>query len=354
MIHFQYITTLTQLERIIPTISEEKILSIDLECENNLHHFGAKLSLIQISTSKENFIIDILLTKDVSLLKPIFESQNIQKIFHDVSFDLRILFHELSWHVRNVYDTQLAAKFLAKQKLGLGSLLEEYFKIKKEEKFQRFDWLIRPLPSQVLEYAAKDTLYLLELKKKLEEELQRIGKNEWVIEECKNLENLDWSYHEQTFLDISGVRSLSPIERGRLEVLFTLRQKMAIQADRSAFMIFTNKQLLEFAKNPPTSWKNLSKVHPLVKINSNLFEEAIKNAQAVDFPKQIRHRFSDSEIQKIKDFLEIRKNLAEKLSLAASLLINLDEIHNVVKTKSASQLRSWQKKILEKDLQKLI
>ncbi len=351
MVDFQYLTQprdLLSLAKILEPASE---IAIDVECENNLHHFGAKLSLIQVSTMQSTWVIDALMMKDLSPLQAIFESEAIQKVFHDVSFDLRILFHECGWRMKNIFDTQLAARFLGKEKVGLGSLLEEYFKIRKEEKFQRFDWLRRPLPPLVLEYAAKDTLSLLELKRQLELELQHQGKKQWVDEECRHLQNLDWSYHEQTYLDIGGVRSLSPVERGRVKSLFTLRQDFAKQIDRPAFIIFTNKQLLEFAKSPPASWHTMQ-VHLLVKRNSVLFEQALKNAPPVELT--IEHQFTSKQMRAIRAFLDARKIVAQKIALAPALLISTEEVRELVHSKSISRLRQWQKALLEQPLKPLL
>ncbi|MEK6901272.1 MAG: ribonuclease D [Nanoarchaeota archaeon] len=351
MVHFQYLTQPRELLSVVKSLEHSSLIAVDVECENNLHHFGAKLSLIQVSTNLGTWIIDVLAIKDLSSLRAIFESETIQKVFHDVSFDLRILFHQFGWNMRNIYDTQLAAKFLGKEKIGLGSLLEEYFDVRKEEKFQRFDWLRRPLPSLVLDYAAKDTMYLSDLKRKLEEELQQNGKKSWVDEECRHLQDMDWSYHEQTYLDISGVRSLSAQERGRVRSLFALRQDLAKQVDKPAFMIFTNKQLIQFAQSPPDSWHNL-RVHLLVKRNSILFEQAIQNAQPVELKRE--REFTPQQMQAIRHFLEARNIIAQKIALAPSLLISTEEIQEVVRSNSLSSLRNWQKALLERPLKMVL
>ena len=139
MADYHYLSDSAHLASLAKALGNCSEIAVDVECENNLHRFGAKLALLQISVSKDTWIIDVVTIKDMSGLKGIFESGAIQKVFHDVSFDLRILFHELGWKIRNIYDTQLAARFLGKEKIGLGSLLEEYFNIHKEQKFQRFD-----------------------------------------------------------------------------------------------------------------------------------------------------------------------------------------------------------------------
>jgi len=135
-----------------------KTIGVDLECENNLHHYGAYISIIQLSDGKKQWIIDCLKIKDISPVLDMFTNKNIQKIFHDVSFDLRIIHHQYKCRPKNIFDTQIAAILLGKTDLGLGSLLHEYFKIKKEQKFQMADWTKRPIEMSMSHLQRKQAL----------------------------------------------------------------------------------------------------------------------------------------------------------------------------------------------------
>jgi ribonuclease D len=350
MISFQYVQNSTELKQAAREWEKLTELAIDLECENNLHHYGAYVTLIQISAGGKNWIIDVLAIKDMEPLIRILENPEIQKVIHDVSFDLRIIYHQFNAHVKNIFDTQLAAAFLGKEKIGLGALLEEYFRIKKESKFQRVDWTKRPLSKEMLAYAIGDTLYLSELKKKLTAELQELKRLDWVKQEMTHLEKLDWSYHEQTYLDVAGVKNLKSKERGIFKVLFNKRKMLAQETDRPAFQIFNNKQMLAFAKNPPysrNSWQTLKRVHPLVKERSEEFHQAINTAGSDDYTKPLKKRFSLQQYEKIKEITALRNKLAEKLNIAAHLLLKEEQIRQMVLTNSLAGLREWQKTLLK-------
>jgi len=66
--------------------------------------------------------------------------------------------------VRNIFDTRVAAQLLGVRAFGLAALLEKYFGVKLDKKHQRADWSMRPLTADMLEYAAQDTMHLLELR----------------------------------------------------------------------------------------------------------------------------------------------------------------------------------------------
>src|SRR3989338_3330585 len=147
MVDFELISNKERLHNICQELSNLTELAVDLECENNLHHYGAYITLIQLSSRQKNWIIDILAFQKEGLasLFEIFKQPTIQKIFHDVSFDFRILYHQFGCQPKNIFDTQIAAFLLGKEQVGLGSLLAEAFSIHKASKFQRVDWTRRPL-----------------------------------------------------------------------------------------------------------------------------------------------------------------------------------------------------------------
>src|SRR5690606_41407611 len=84
-------------------------------------------------------------------------SQSIRKIFHDADYHLRLIQHQFGYSTRNLFDTRIAAQLLGEPSIGLGALLELYFGLKPDKRFQRADWSSRPLTAPMLEYAAGDT-----------------------------------------------------------------------------------------------------------------------------------------------------------------------------------------------------
>jgi len=356
-LNFTYITTTDQLARAMEFMNQEKVLAIDLECENNLHHYGAYISLIQISSKDKNVVIDVLALPDIKPVIILLENPHIQKIFHDVSFDLRILNDQFHCQVKNIFDTQLAALMLGKEKVGLCPLLEEYFSFSKEKKFQRVDWTRRPLSKEMLAYAVGDTAYLLQLKNVLETELEKLDRLQWIQEESINLGKIDFLYKEQDYLDISGAKLLPPKELAIFHALFDERRKMAQKVDKPAYMVFRNQQLLAFAQNPPRSWTNLRGVHPIVRQKAKHFSELAEMASKKEelVPKKLRKRLTLVQAKQKQELTELRNKTAEKLGIKGHLLLGNDQVIDVVVNNSLDSLRPWQKELVkEKKLIKVI
>ncbi len=105
----------------------------------------------------------------------LLESRKVEVVFHDADYDLRLLHQDYGWRVTNIFDTRVAAQLLGIRAFGLAALLERFFGVKLDKKHQRADWSMRPLTAGMLEYAAQDTEYLLDLRDRLGNELEKLG-----------------------------------------------------------------------------------------------------------------------------------------------------------------------------------
>lgn len=353
--NYLYVSTSEQLKEVCKELSIFKELAIDLECENNLHHYGSYITLIQISSKTKNWVIDILTVDNITPLIKILEDKNITKIFHDISFDFRILNKQFNCHPKNIFDTQIAALLLGKKELGLGSLLESYLNIKKQSKFQMADWTKRPISNEMLSYAIKDTQYLIKIKSLLFKELKDKKRLKWMEEECKELENKDFIYVQGTYTDLRGYKFLSDIERGILKKLYQLREKLAKKVDRPVHFIMNNHLLIELSKNPPNSfkdWKNLSHVHPIVKVRCQEFMRAVEIGRK--YPIKIIEskpkKFSKQQRDKARKLNLIQEKIANDQKITKHLIMNKDQIKDIVLNNNFNSLRDWQKELVKKEL----
>jgi exosome complex exonuclease RRP6 len=102
-------------------------------------------------------------------------------VFHGSKSDIEWLQKDFGLYVVNMFDTQVAAKVLGFQALGLQYLLQHYCSIRQDKSFQLADWRIRPLPQEMLHYARQDTHFLLYIYDKMKNQLIDAGN------ETKNL-----------------------------------------------------------------------------------------------------------------------------------------------------------------------
>jgi len=236
------------LSGLIAEISGFDRLAIDTEADS-LHCYFEKLCLIQISIPGRDELIDPLAGFSIEPL--CLELARHELVIHGADYDLRLLARAGNLKAVRVFDTMLAARLTGRTEFSLAALLSANFGVTLAKQSQKANWARRPLPQQMLDYAVKDTQYLLPLAQKLEEELRSMGRTEWFEQSCekaiaaasatrvKDVENA-WR--------ISGSSDLQGRAAAVLRALWNWRDGEARASDRPSFHILHNEQLIACAR----------------------------------------------------------------------------------------------------------
>src|SRR3954464_11270913 len=224
----QYLDRSSEVDRFLDEISDVTELALDTEGAS-FHRFLDRIYLLQISTRDRSAIIDPMPIGSPAKLGALLQSDKVEVVFHDADYDLRLLHQDYGWHVTNIFDTRVAAQLLGIKSFGLAALLEQFFDVKLDKKHQRADWSMRPLPQDMLEYAAQDTRYLLQLRDHMKSELERRARWHWAQEEFARLEGTRWEAEDEMegFLRLKGARDLTRRELAVLREVANWRDKMA-------------------------------------------------------------------------------------------------------------------------------
>jgi len=236
-------------------------LAVDIEADS-LYHYFQKVCLIQISTDGQTYVLDPLAIRTIDALAPMMSNPEMEKVFHAASYDVYCLRRDYGFTFANVFDTHVAAQLLGYECLGLGALMEALLGIHHSKRRQRDDWSRRPLVPEQLEYAAMDTHYLLRLRDFLEASLQAKGRLVWAQEEFEvaaAAEKADKEFDPEGFRRIKGSRELALQELAVLRALYLLRDRIARKLDIPAFKVLNNSVLLDLARRPPNSSREIFK-----------------------------------------------------------------------------------------------
>jgi len=145
---FHLIKDVETLKKKMDVIKERKLFSFDLET-TGLDFFNDKIISVSVSTGDDSFVVPITLSEaqkkaagitlgdnEIELfkteLKKIFEDSSIQKIGHNIKFDLKFLKTFGISLSKNYFDTLLAEYCLdaANNALGLKELVSKYLNFK--------------------------------------------------------------------------------------------------------------------------------------------------------------------------------------------------------------------------------
>ena len=103
-------------------------------------------------------------------------------VFHAASQDLPGM-HDLGMYPERIFDTELGARVLGWEKVGLAAVVERELGLSLAKEHSAQDWSTRPLPDSWLAYAALDVEVLLELRDAMHAHLQHAGKLQWAEQE---------------------------------------------------------------------------------------------------------------------------------------------------------------------------
>jgi cobalt/nickel-transporting P-type ATPase D len=151
------------------------VIGIDTENES-IKSYKGYLWLIQISTHSHDFVVDLIEIGDSEFVagtlgQKVLANPSIVKVLHGSSSDKQWILRDFEVAIQNVFDTQDLFQSLGGSKLALHNLWRSFcnyhMNAETKVKFQTGNWSQRPLPAEMLEYAATDSRYLIYLRCKL-------------------------------------------------------------------------------------------------------------------------------------------------------------------------------------------
>lgn len=347
------------------------LLAIDTEAAS-FHRYFDRIYLVQLSTPTLTAVIDPLGVGDLSPIGNLLADAGVEKVFHDADYDLRLFDKEFGYHASTLFDTRIAAQFLNEPGIGLGALLQKYFGITADKRFQRADWSARPLSGPMLDYAAGDTRNLCELRDILRNALIAKGRMDWVAEELELLEATRWTGSTDEpavgYLRLKGAKALDRRALAVLRELFVWREGVSAKLDRAGFRVAGNEVLFDLAQHPVRTADALGRVKgvgrdTLDRRGADILA-AIERGLAVPddelprverAPRRVADPAFDARLEALK---KVRNATALRLDLAPGVLCpngTLEAIARVVpetieRLAEIHELRKWQVRELGSEL----
>ena len=345
---------------------------IALDCEAaGFHRYSDRLSLLQITTSDTTtLIVDPLAFDPGETLRGPLGDPAVEVLMHGADYDLRLLDRDLDVLVHGLFDTQVAAGLLGESSLGLAALLDQHLGVKLSKKYQRADWGRRPLPDDMLAYAAADTRHLRELGDLLRDRLARAGRLEWALEECRLLEETRWTEEpndEDPVVRVRGARDLAPREVTALRAALKWRDRIARERDRAPFRVAGDQALLEVVVRRPRSAEELAEVRGMSPAlarqeGAELIEQLdgvdrLPDAKLVGYPRRPRigpGRTPPEVDERVERLKQVRNRRADELRIDRGTLLPNAVLLEVARLepRSAEELavvpgmRHWQAEVL--------
>ena len=274
---YSYISDKKQLAGFLGTLQRNKTQAVcmDFEGEFNLHCYGEKLCLIQVFDGQTSYVIDPFRIEKTELVK-LFTS-SVVKLFYSAGSDRKLVFRQYGARIKSLLDISDLVDVLGMRHSSLDALLEEMLSVKVEKKksYQRFNWTIRPLPEEAIQYALSDVRYLFDLKDVL---LKKTKEKDLVESLVYRLTRSDFDYEKKS---MPGVKKktrylkLSPEEKKVFDNIFSIREDFAKKLDKPPNSVISNEQVFQIAEH-------------MLEIDSIKFNQAVP----VPYRKKLIHEIS--------------------------------------------------------------
>ncbi|MCJ7703403.1 MAG: HRDC domain-containing protein [Anaerolineales bacterium] len=330
------VTTQTELDKVSRTLAQHPLVAVDTEA-NSLYAYREQVCLIQFSTPDTDYLVDPLALEDLSPLGQIFNDPAIEKIFHAAEYDLIILQRDFGFSFDGLFDTMLASRILGLKSVGLSSLLESYFGVNVDKKYQRANWGRRPLPAEMLSYAQMDTHYLIPLRHKLKTMLQSNRRWELAQEDFRRACHVNAEHNDPKPVNcwrINGSQYLEPRQLAVLHELCHLRDQKARALDRPLFKVISDKSLINIAIANPDSPARLERVpgvsHKQVRWIGRELLEAVRIGHQKNPPRQPRKkRPSDQYLNRVDTLRQWRKTTARHFNVESDVILPKDLLYDL-------------------------
>jgi ribonuclease D len=224
------------------------------------YRYGQKAYLVQLRREGAGTVlIDPIPCPDLSGLDAALADA--EAVLHAASQDLPCL-AEIGYQPRRLFDTELAGRLLGYPRVALGTMLEEVLGFRLAKEHSAADWSIRPLPEEMLKYAALDVEVLNDLRNALADQLEAQGKTEWARQEFAAIATAQPSPpRPDPWRRTSGIHKVRT-RRGLAVVreLWQARDEIAREADLSPRRVLTDAAIVEAARTLPANRPQLDRI----------------------------------------------------------------------------------------------
>jgi ribonuclease D len=269
--------------------------------------------------------------------------------------DLEVLYPDVGL-TQPVFDTQVAAALTGlPSQIGYGDLVRRMLGRDLSKAHTRTDWSRRPLSAEQIEYALDDVRYLLPLKDRLEEELARLGRTEWLREDLAPLMDISSLVvePEKAWLRVKGLRGFDEARTRLARSLAAWRERRAIERNRPRGWILEDTALREIVARVPRSLEQLAAIPDLpAGVVRHCGEELLERVRAADVPNPppplpLRTRPDPARNLLVKKLSALNQAIAAEIGISPEVLATRRDLEQLADgDHDTPVLQGWRKAIV--------
>jgi len=351
------ITTTGELRAVCERMARQHYITVDTEFLRESTYYPL-LCVAQMASEDEAVVIDAL-AQDIDL-DPFFSllnDEHVIKVFHAARQDIEIVWHMSGKIPHPIFDTQVASMVL-----GYGDSISYDQLVQRVtgdhlDKSNRFtDWTRRPLTDAQLVYAISDVTHLRDVYLKLDEDLHKRGRANWVSAEMAILTSPEtYRADPERAWERLKSRVRKPKDLAVLMEVAAWREREAQTRDVPRSRVLKDDVLGDVAIQHPTTVEKLGHLRSLPKG----FERSRWGEQIVDavkrglerdpktLPRLERHRGAQNGGATVELLKVLLRMTAESYGVAAKVIATVDDLDRIAADDQADvpALKGWRREL---------
>ncbi len=357
----ELITTTDQLAAACERLAKHPVITVDTEFLRETTYYPL-LCVVQMASADDAVVVDTLAEGiDLAPFFALMNNEAVLKVFHAARQDIEIMVHRNGVVPHPIFDTQVAAMVLGYGDSIAYDALVERVTGHRPDKTHRFtDWSRRPLTDEQLHYAVSDVTHLRDVFAKLDADLKKRNRSDWVSEEMKILTSpKTYDFHPERAWERLKTRVRKPKELAVLMEVAAWREQEAQSRDVPRSRVLKDDAVGDIATHAPTSLEKLANLRSLPKG----FERskwgtdilaAIQRGVARDpatLPKLEKPRGNGNGAATVELLKVLLRMTSERHAVASKVIATVDDLEQIAINDNADvgALQGWRHELFGKD-----
>jgi ribonuclease D len=353
----QLITTTDSLAEVCGRLQRHPFVTVDTEFLRESTYYP-KLCVAQIASTDEAVLVDAL-AEGIDL-KPLFKlmaDENVIKVSHAARQDIEICWHAAGLIPAPLVDTQVAAMVLGYgDSIAYDQLVQRITGDSLDKSLRFTDWTRRPLSEAQVAYAISDVTHLRDVYVKLDADLKKRGRTEWMREEMRVLTSpATYRMEPEHAWQRLQTRVRKPKELAVLIEVAAWREREAQTRDVPRGRVLKDDVVGDIAVQAPTTIERLGNLRSLPKgFERSKWGEAIieavkrglardvKTLPRIERPKGAPNGQATVELLKV-----LLRMTAERHGVAAKVIATMDDLDRIAADDEADvpALSGWRREL---------
>jgi len=351
------ITQTDELAEVCARMARHPFVTVDTEFLRETTYYPL-LCVAQMATEDEAVVIDALAPGiDLGPLFALMTNEAVVKVFHAARQDIEIVWNMAKKIPHPIFDTQVAAMVLGYgDSISYDALVQRITGDQLDKSHRFTDWTRRPLSDAQISYALSDVTHLRAVYLKLDEDLHKRDRANWVSAEMNVLTSPDtYRADPERAWERLKTRVRKPKELAVLMEIAAWREREAQARDVPRSRVLKDDTVGDIAVQAPTTIERLGHLRSLPKgfERSRWGEqiiEAVKRGLERDpktLPRLERFKPAPNGAATVELLKVLLRMTAERHGVAAKVIATVDELDRIAADDEADvpALKGWRREL---------